>query len=136
MPGIVLDQGAIFIHFEPFGAQGDGLVEPDMPTNHDGFTDDDASPVVNKKTFADFRSRMDVDRCLRMGDLRNDPREHRDAQPIELVRETMTNDRGDARVAKHDLVEALGRGITLICGVDVGIEQRADLGQPQKRILW
>ena len=43
----------------------------------------------------------------------------------------MTNDRGDARVAKHDLVEALGRGITLICGVDVGIEQRADLGQPQ-----
>ncbi len=69
-----------------------------MPTNHGGFADDNASPVVDKKTFADLRSGMNIDRRLRMRDLRNDPREHRDTQQIELVRETMTNDRGDARV--------------------------------------
>ena len=87
--------------------------------------------MIDEKAFADLGARMYIDAGLRMSDFGDDPRQHRDAQPIKLMRETMTNNRRDARIAKHDLIMAFGGRIPLESGADVGVEQRADLGQLQ-----
>ena len=131
MPRAAFDQGAILANLEALGAQGDGLIKPHAPADDRRFADDDAGSVIDEKAFADLGAGMNIDASLRMGDLGDDPRQHRDAQPVKLMREAMTNDRRDARIAKHDLVVAFGGRIPLEGGADVGVEQRADRGQPQ-----
>ena len=111
MPGIVFDQGAVLIHFKPLGPQRHRLVQPHVPADDRCLADDDACPVIDEKALADFRPGMDVYSGFGMRDLRDDAREHGGTQKIKFVGEPVADDRGDPRITKHHLVEALGRGI-------------------------
>src|ERR1700738_4729679 len=65
----------------------------------------------------------------RVGDPADDPRQQRRAEPVELMRQAVAHDRGDAGKAKDNLVDALRRRIVRESGADVLVEGGAYLRQ-------
>jgi hypothetical protein len=72
---------------------------------------------------------VDVDAGQRMRDLGDDPRQQRRAEPVKLMREAVAHDRGDARKAEDNFVDAFRRWIVCERGADVFVEGGADLRQ-------
>ena len=64
-----------------------------------------------------------------MSDLGDDPRQQRRAEPVELMRQAVAHDRGDAGKAKDNFVDALRRRIVRESGADVLVEGGAYLRQ-------
>ena len=92
-------------------------------------------PWSMKKPLADLRAGMDIDPGRRMRVLRDDAREHCDAQPVELVREPMVDDGGEARKAKPISSMLLADGSPWYAASNVAVEQRAHDRQPCGEIL-
>ena len=91
--------------------------------------------MVDEEAAADARAGMDVDAGRAVGELGDDPRDERHAEGVELVREALVGDGGDAGVAEDRLVEA-GRGrVALVGGAHVAAEQLPDGGQPPREIV-
>jgi hypothetical protein len=63
--------------------------------------------VVDEKTLSNLSPGVDVDTGQRVGDLCDNPREQRRAEPVELVRQAVAHDRGDPGKAEDNLVDAL-----------------------------
>ena len=81
-------------------------------------------PWSMKKPFADLRP-GECRSPSRNARLRNDARDHCDAQLVELVREPMADDGGEARKAKDDLVDALGGRISGVRRPQIRVDEGA-----------
>ena len=66
-------------------------------------------PWSMKKLAADARAGVDVDAGRAVRELGDDARDERHAEPVELVRDAVVGDGGDARVAEDGLVGARRR---------------------------
>src|SRR5580693_1727095 len=104
----ILDESARSIDLEAFRPERHRLVEADVAPDDGRLANHDARPVVDEKSFADARARMNVDTRLRMRDLRDDAGDHRHAEIIERVRRPVTDDSGEARKTEDDFVDAFG----------------------------
>src|ERR1700722_16064732 len=85
--------------------------------------------MVDEEPLSDLGAGVDVDTRQRVGDLGADPRQQRRAEPVELMRQAMAHDRGDAGKAEDDLVDALRRRIVRESGANVLVEGGAYLRQ-------
>src|SRR5208283_1210670 len=92
-------------------------------------SDDDAGTVVDEKTRADLRSRVDIDTGCRMRKLCDDAGEEGNTQEIEFVSQAMVSDCPNARIADPYLFDALGRGVALVGSQNIVFEQRTHLRQ-------
>ena len=79
MPCIALDKYTVIVFQEPFGAQGNRLIDAHMPADHGGFAYDHAGAVVDEKTLADLRAGMNINPGSRVGQLGDSPGNQRRA---------------------------------------------------------
>jgi len=91
--------------------------------------------VIDEEAAADLGAGMDIDPRSRMGNLRDDAREKRSAEAIELVGQSMADDRGDAGVADEHLVQAAGRRVAAKRRSKISFEQSSHLRHMQGEAL-
>ena len=87
--GHALDSAPRGVDLEALRPERHRLIEAHVAADDRRLADHDARSVVDEEAFADLRARMDVDAGRGMRDFRDDPREHRRAETIEHVRQTM-----------------------------------------------
>lgn len=80
--------------------------------------------MVNEEALSNLSAGMDVDSRFGMGVFRDDARDHRDADLMELMREPMADDGREPRKAENDLVDAPRGGVSLERRPHVLVEQR------------
>ena len=89
MPWRALDVLAVLVSREGLRAERDTLIEANPVANDARLTDDDAGAVIDEELFADLRTRVNVDSSLRVGELRDESRDQRNAASEELVSYSM-----------------------------------------------
>src|SRR5262249_21919802 len=109
--GVALDGPAVVVGGEALGPQGDALVEAHPLADDAGLPDDDAGAVVDEEARADLRARVDVDAGRAVGELGDHARDQGDVERVELVRDAVVGDGGQARIAEDRLVRAPGGGV-------------------------
>jgi hypothetical protein len=72
------------------------VIDAHVAADHRRLADDDARAMVNEEPLFDLGAGVDVDTRQGMGDLGDDPRQQRRAEPVELMRQAVAHDRGDA----------------------------------------
>ena len=72
---------------------------------------------------------MDVNTCLRMGQLRDDTRDDGHLQLMQPMGDAVVRHRIHHRIAEDHLAVIPGSGVSIEHRLDVGIEQPFDLGQ-------
>ena len=70
---------------------------------------------------------MDVDARLAVGVLGHHAGNERNTQVIKNVGQAIHGDRGHARIAKHDLIQALGRRVAIVRRLGIFTEQPAQI---------
>ncbi len=116
------------------GAEGHALVELDVGADVAGFADDDAGAVVDEEAGADAGAGMDVDAGLGVGMLGHHARNQRHAEQQDLVGDAVNGDGLEAGIAEDDLVEALGGRVALEGGLDVLLQDQADVGHALEQL--
>ena len=99
-----------------------------------GFADDDAGAVVDEEAGADAGAGMDVDAGLGVGMLGHHARDQRYAEQQDLMGDAVNGDRLEAGIAEDDLVVALGGRVALEGGLDVLLQDQADVGQALEQL--
>ncbi len=85
--------------------------------------------MVDEEALADLRARVDIDPRRRVGRFGDDPGQHRHAQAMQAMGQSVADDRRDAGIAADHFVSAARRGISLVGRADIAFEQGADAGQ-------
>ena len=124
-----LDRIAVRVGRKAFRAQRDGLIDAHPLADHRRFADHDARAVVDEKSGADGRARMDVDAGFAVRQFSHDARQQRQAQLVKAVRHAVVDHGLNAGVAQQHLIDAARRRIALESGQHVAVEQRADARQ-------
>src|SRR6184192_1160598 len=109
----------MLVHGKALGSQGYSLIKPHVLANDSGFSNDDTCPVINEKTAADLRSRMNFDTRRRMGDFRDHAGDQRSTQAVQFVREAVMGDGSNTGIADQYLVYASRRRIPLVCCLNI-----------------
>ena len=73
--------------------------------------------------LANGRAGVNVDAGGRVGNLRNDARHQRQVEPVERVCQTVVNQRQNAGVAQQHFIDIARRGVALVGGLDITVEQ-------------
>ena len=120
------------VGWEGFGAQGDALVEFDVPAYYGGFADDDAGGVVDEEAFAYFGAGVDVDAGPSVAVLRHDPGDKGNAEGVELVGQALDGDGLKARIAEDHFLLGEAGGVAVVGGLDVGLDEGSDFGESQE----
>jgi len=133
---VVFDGGVTFetadlagVGGEGFSAEGDALIELDVPADDGGFTDDDAGAVIGEEVFTDGGAGMDVNTGLVMGVLGHDARDEGDVKAIEDMSETLDGDGEEAGIADDGFFVGVAGGVAFEGGFDVGREDAAEVGE-------
>ena len=115
MAGDTFYRIAVIVEGEAVSAEGYSLIDSYSLANDAGFTDYDTRSVIDKEIFSNRRSRMYVYPRYAVGVLRDDSRDNRDLQLVQLVSQSVVGYRQYAWITKDRLVRAPGRGITIVC---------------------
>src|SRR5687768_9907374 len=129
MAYIAFHQRAMLIHRKTLGTKGHGLIQAYMLAYDSGFAYDYASAVVYKKAAADLCTRMDLDTGGGMGNFGNHARNQRGAQTVQLMREPIMGNGGDAGITDQYFVDASGCRVSLVSGLNVAFQQNAYVWQ-------
>ncbi|MNH19249.1 hypothetical protein D3C79_789760 [compost metagenome] len=78
---------------------------------------------------------MDIDAGDRVGQLRTDPRQQRQAGPVQMVGQAVVDDGENTRVAQQHLIDAARRRVTVESGQHIGIEDAAQTRQGRGKVL-
>ena len=114
-----LEQVAILILAEISDAQRHAMIHPDVITDDSRLAHDDTGAVVDAEVFTDLRSGIDVDARLFMGILRDDTRNDRDFQFIQLMSDAVQIDRLETRKGIDDLRVSRRRRVAVVDGLYV-----------------
>src|SRR4051812_27515658 len=109
-------------------AQGDPLIHLDSTAEHRGFADHDAGAVVEKKTFPDFGTGVNVHAGQAVRVLGDDARNDGNALLVQHVSDAVRGDRFHDRIAEYDFFHALGGGVALERGQNVRVQDPPELG--------
>ncbi len=120
-----LGQRAVISDWKTFCTERDRLIDAHAPANFRGLSDNDTSTVVDEKALVDFRPGMNVDSGRRMGEFCNDSCEQGRAEKIKFVRQVMMRHAGDTWIAEAHFLETLRGGISMVGGMNIGLEQCA-----------
>ena len=105
------------------------LIQAHAGADDRGFADNDAGAMVDEEARADRRAGVDVDPSTLVGELGNHARDDRRTQIVQLVRDTMMQAGDRAGVADEDFVGAARGGIAQKSGLDVAVDQPADIAE-------
>ena len=125
-----LDRGPVLVEREALRAERHALIDADTIADARRLADDDAGAVIDEEPLADRRAGVDVDAGEGVGVLRDDARDERDAEHVQLVGDALVRDREHAGVREDRLVAGLQRGVALVGRLDVGGDEPPDLRDP------
>src|SRR4029077_17668393 len=100
-------------------AQGDALVDQHVVADLAGLADDDSGAVIDEETMTDAGARVDLDAREEAAHLRDHARNQRQIPAVELVGETMEQERLKAGIAEDDFKDALSRRVLAENGFDL-----------------
>ena len=92
-----------------------------------GFSDHYSSAVIYEEIFTYCRSRVNIDPGSAMGPLGHYPRHQRNIHLVQLMGDTISSDSFDARIAQHDLIQALSRRISHVGRLHISFNFFTDL---------
>ncbi len=107
---------------ETFGPQGDGLINTYSFTDDGGFTNDHAGSVIDKESVINLRTGMNIDSGLAMRLFRDDARQQRKVELMQLMGQPIVHHRMNSRVAEQHIIHAARGGVTLISGEDITVK--------------
>ena len=117
--GVADDLAGLLVAGEAEGTESYALVELDAFADSCCLADDDAGAMIDEKPPADRGAGMDIDAGLAVGVLGHHAGDQRDVETIKLVGHAINGHGRKARVAKDDLVGALGGRVALERGLHV-----------------
>src|SRR6185437_12863015 len=95
------------------------LIDQDIVANLGGLADDDAHPMINEKTAADSRARMDFDPGEEARDFADNPAEELELVAPAPMGKAMEPDSMKAGVGKDDFERVARGGIVLERRLDI-----------------
>ena len=120
---------AVLVILKALGTKRDTLIESDMIADDTRLADDDTRAVVNGEIFADLCTRMDVNTCLRMGQLGDNTRYDGNTQLVQLMGDTVVRHSVHHRITENHLAIVGSSRVVVEHGLYVGIEQSLDFGK-------
>jgi ADP-ribose pyrophosphatase YjhB (NUDIX family) len=105
------------------------LVEAHPGADDRSLADDDAGAVIDEEAFADRRAGVDVDAGPLVGEFGDQPRDDRRAQAVQLVCDTVVEAGDRTGVADENFVSAARRGVAEERGLDIAVDQPADVAE-------
>ena len=120
---------AVGVDLEGFGPEGHALVDFDVVADGRGLADHHTGAVVDEKVFADARAGVEIGAGAFVGVFGEHAGQKRHAEAVEFVGEALQRDDQDAGVGQDDLLGGARGGISGVGGLDVGLDDAAQLGQ-------
>ena len=114
--------------------EADALVKAHAIADLRRAADDHAGAVIDEEMGADFRAGMQVDAGAAVRPLGHHARQKSDAHFVQDMGHAKDGHRLDAGIGEHDFLLAGRGGIALEGGLDVGLDQAADIGQLAQKI--
>ena len=113
MTGYTSNSIAVFVRWQFCASQTDALEYPDIITDDTGFPYYGTRSMVYRKMMSYFCSWMDINARFRMCLFRDDTRDIRHFQEIELVGNPIITYCPEARITKYYFTYVLGGGIAI-----------------------
>ena len=116
---MVLERGVSLLVPRRGSAQGDPLHDVAVVPDDRGLADHDAHAMVDEEAMPDLRARVDLDAGEHAVEVRDQSRQHRNAQPVQPVREAVDDQCVHTGVRQEHLERPARGGVTLLRGGDV-----------------
>src|ERR1044071_5246142 len=113
------NQTPLFVFGKRESAERHALIQLDVIADDRGFADNDSRSVIYEKALADFSAGMNVYTRARVRKLRQHSWQYRNAHDMKLVRDAISCDRIRSRVAQYYFVNAMGRRVAIVCGLNI-----------------
>ena len=120
------------VGWEGFGAQGDALVEFDVPADYGGLADNDAGGVVDEEALANSGARVDVNAGPSVAVFRHDPGDKGNAHGVEFVGEALDGDGLETGIAEDHFLLGEAGGVAVVGGLDVSLDKRSYFGESEE----
>ena len=117
------------------GAEGYALVNLHVLADDSSFANHDAGAMIDKKVFADGGSRVNVDARSGVRVFGHQSRKHWNMQKVKFVGDAEDGGRHEAGVSEDDFVEAAGSGVAIVGGVQIRLQEFADLRNLREEFL-
>ena len=98
-----------------------------MIADHGSLANDDTRTVVDEEEFTNRCAGMNIDTRYAMGMFRHHPRQHRNAQGVEYMGQTVNRDSKEAGIGENDLIGTGSRRVAVIGCLHIGLDHTPDL---------